>query len=550
MSEILALGGLEAGGFGIFFLMLILAVYLAIKSHKLNKQQKQCNIDKQVMSASHAAKIDELMTIHADKQKLIDGYIVEIGTLQAGYDSLRKYSNIPDAEKEADRIKAEAKHFASSIKDVANDYVNSIRSETIQWSNKTKQEAQSKLEKAEFDAKQLIDAAKKEAQVLAGSALAAKDKAELYQKAAVAMKNRIDGYGDEYIIPNHDLLADLAEQYEHKDAGVKLKEAHTKTKNLIKQQLAATCDYVEDNRRTTAIRFVLDAFNGKVDTILTKVKHDNYGKLKQSIDDAYHLVNIHGKPFRDARILPAYLNARINELEWAVRVHELRQQELEEQRLIRDQLREEEKARRDYERAMKEAEKEERMLQKAMEEARKHYESAKEEDKQQYQIKMLELEQKLREAEEKNQRALSMAQQTKRGHVYVISNIGSFGENIYKIGLTRRLEPMDRVKELGDASVPFSFDVHTLIHSEDAPRLEYELHRRFANQQVNRVNPRKEFFNLSLLEIRQAIEALGIEVRWTMLAEAAEYRESQAMKRRREVIAPVEPDIFEELEEA
>jgi hypothetical protein len=91
----------------------------------------------------------------------------------------------------------------------------------------------------------------------------------------------------------------------------------------------------------------------------------------------------------------------------------------------------------------------------------------------------------LQEAIEKKERALSMAQQTKRGYVYVISNIGSFGENVYKIGMTRRLEPIDRVKELGDASVPFQFDVHALVYSEDAPRLESMLHKEFSLKKIS-----------------------------------------------------------------
>ena len=87
-----------------------------------------------------------------------------------------------------------------------------------------------------------------------------------------------------------------------------------------------------------------------------------------------------------------------------------------------------------------------------------------------YQEKIDSLQEALTEAELKGLKALSMAQQTKRGHVYVISNIGSFGENVFKIGMTRRLDPQDRVDELGSASVPFLFDIHAMIHSEDAPR--------------------------------------------------------------------------------
>ena len=123
-----------------------------------------------------------------------------------------------------------------------------------------------------------------------------------------------------------------------------------------------------------------------------------------------------------------------------------------------------------------------------------------------------------------------MAQQTRRGHVYIISNIGSFGENVYKIGLTRRLEPLDRVKELGDASVPFPFDVHAMIYSEDAPTLERELHQLFKHHEVNKVNTRKEFFNTSLTEIKEEVERQGYTCHWTIKANAEEYRESQNFK--------------------
>jgi len=139
--------------------------------------------------------------------------------------------------------------------------------------------------------------------------------------------------------------------------------------------------------------------------------------------------------------------------------------------------------------------------------------------------------QKLKEAEERNQRALSMAQQTKRGHVYVISNVGSFGEDVYKIGMTRRLEPLDRVRELGNASVPFSFDVHAVIWSEDAPSLETELHKNFALAQVNKTNYRKEFFQVSIGAIREAVERAGIIAKWTIAAEAREYRETLAINK-------------------
>ena len=108
-----------------------------------------------------------------------------------------------------------------------------------------------------------------------------------------------------------------------------------------------------------------------------------------------------------------------------------------------------------------------------------------------------------------------MAQQTRRGHVYIISNVGSFGDHVYKIGLTRRLEPQDRVDELGDSSVPFRFDVHAMIYSEDAPALESKLHKHFVMMQLNKINHRKEFFRVDLNHIREEIETLGITPKWT-----------------------------------
>jgi hypothetical protein len=118
------------------------------------------------------------------------------------------------------------------------------------------------------------------------------------------------------------------------------------------------------------------------------------------------------------------------------------------------------------------------------------------------------LKEQLSEAHQQKERAISMAQQTKSGYVYVISNIGTMGEGIVKIGMTRRLDPMERVKELGDASVPFTFDVHTLIQTDDAPMLERELHKKFKRHRVNLVNNRKEFFKVELEEVKKALEEL------------------------------------------
>ncbi len=141
-----------------------------------------------------------------------------------------------------------------------------------------------------------------------------------------------------------------------------------------------------------------------------------------------------------------------------------------------------------------------------------------------------ELERKLAEAQMNRQRALSRAQMTRSGHVYIISNIGSFGEQVYKIGMTRRLDPMDRVKELGDASVPFEFDVHAILFTDDAPALENKLHRAFHHRRVNRVNGKKEFFRVHMTEIVDFVrEHHSAEIEFVHEAEAEEYRKTMAL---------------------
>lgn len=392
-------------------------------------------------------------------------------------------------------------------------------------------QANTVLGEANQQAAGVLASAHAQAQLIAGEALDAKRNVETYRLEEQAIRNRIAGYGDEYMVRAASVLDGLAEGYAHTEAGVQLKAARKHTKALLRDGEAATCDYVEPERRFIAMTFIVDAFDGKAEAVLARSKSDNFGKLRQELIDDFALVNRNGRAFRNARLTEAYLNARLEELRWAVAVHLLREQERDEQRRIKEQIREEEKARREYERAQKEAAKEEDVIRRAMERAQKEIAAATDSQRAMYESQLRELELRLREAEEKNQRALSMAQQTKRGHVYIISNVGSFGEGVFKIGLTRRLEPLDRIRELGDASVPFEFDVHAMISSDDAPALERALHRHFLAGQINKVNPRKEFFRVDLSTIREEVQNLGIQATWTMTAAAIQFRESQAIDR-------------------
>ena len=181
---------------------------------------------------------------------------------------------------------------------------------------------------------------------------------------------------------------------------------------------------------------------------------------------------------------------------------------------------------------MREAAREEEIKRAAVEEAEKKFAQASTEQKDQLEQELKKLRQDLLDA---NTRKLTIAQQTKKGHVYIISNVGSFGEGVYKIGQTRRPDPQERVDELSDASVPFEFDVHALIESINAPALEHKLHKIFLATQVNKMNSRKEFFRISLAEIHIEIEKLKqgedftIKL-WTDKAIATEYKDSIAIE--------------------
>lgn len=501
------------------FLLFVLAIVFFVLWKKSQKAaKKQANAD-----------AENLEAVKAD----LESAKGEINNLSGKVADLSKYQSIIDVEAECENLRAAAKNEAEAIKQSAHSEAASdkaaaraSREAARMAREKAETAAKQTLSLADEQAKSIVADAEAKAREIAGDAYEAKQKADTLQDTIVSLKNIINGYGDEWLKPTYSLLDELAEDFGYTEAGQNLDKARKASALMVRHGQAGICDYAVEGRRRTAINFVVDAFNGKVDSILSKTKKDNYGKLEREIIDAFNLVNMNGEAFRNARISENYLKARLEELKWAVVCHELKVQQQEEQRRIREQMREEEKARREYERAQKEAQKEEAMLRKAMEKAQAALEKATAEQRAGYEAELEELHQQLAEAQEKGQRALSMAQQTKQGCVYVISNIGSFGENVYKVGMTRRLTPEDRIKELGDASVPFPFDIHAKIKSDNAPALENELHKALAMAQVNKVNPRKEFFRISLEEIKAIVEGKGITADWTMLAAATEYRES------------------------
>ena len=262
---------------------------------------------------------------------------------------------LAQAQADATRLKQETQRTSTEELSQARLEARTLRLRAQTAFADAQNKVESVLRSAQQEAKKLIEDGKKRGEEIAGKAFEAVENAEHFQQIAEAMKNLIDGYGDRYVISSRGLLDELAASYGFTNAGVELKNAIERSRMMVSNETAATCDYVEKNRRDTAIRFVVDAFNGKVDSILSKVKDDNAGTLEKAVRDAFTLVNYNGKAFRNARIQDSYLESRLMELRWAVAVQEIKLREKEEQRQIKEQIREEERAQREFQRAIRDA---------------------------------------------------------------------------------------------------------------------------------------------------------------------------------------------------
>ncbi|WP_337675479.1 DUF4041 domain-containing protein [Huintestinicola sp.] len=277
-------------------------------------------------------------------------------------------------------------------------------------------------------------------------------------------------------------------------------------------------------------KLLLRAFNGECDELVSKVKYNNFDSYKKRINTSYEAISKLGK-IMSVSITPTYLKFKLDELTLAFEYAQKKQEEKEAQKALREQMREEARLQKEIEEQRKKLEKEQNHYANALERINVQLQSDPDNSdliakKQELEAQALDIEKAIKDVDyrEANKRA---------GYVYVISNIGAFGENVYKIGMTRRLDPMDRVDELGDASVPFNFDVHAMIFTDDAPTLEAALHRAFEDRKLNMVNQRREFFNVTLDEIKAVVCAnYDKTVEFVDIPSAEQYRVSLKMKQK------------------
>ena len=305
-----------------------------------------------------------------------------------------------------------------------------------------------------------------------------------------------------------------------------IKAVRERQKTMVSAKEATTCPtnwHVDDslskgktmiNRQT---RLTMRAFNKECEAAIANTRWNNAIAMEKRIVNAAIQIN-KANASMHLDISEQYVALKLDELRLT---HEYR----ERLKVEKEKRAEVARAEREEKRLIAEAKKAEREEQKYAELLRKaRVEAGVDQDR------IAKLEAELAEAQATSQRARAMAEMTKSGYVYIISNIGSFGEDVVKIGLTRRLNPDDRVRELGDASVPFRFDTHAMIYSEEAPTLEAALHSEFSDRRINAANLRKEFFRVGLDEVEEAVRTLAPDANFFKDREAQEWHETLALR--------------------
>ena len=322
----------------------------------------------------------------------------------------------------------------------------------------------------------------------------------------------------------------------------RLTEIREQQQEMIKKQVAAVSgtawkvqgsEKIGKKMNAENIKQILRNFNIECDLCISKVKFSNYENSKERIFKAFELQNRLNET-NNVYITEGYYRLKVKELELAFEYQKKKQEEREELRRKREEMREAEKVAREIEEKRLELEKEQEHYKNYLKKIMEQLGVEKSEERKQYLLaKKEELDNNVSDVqlalEDLNYREANH----RAGYVYIISNIGAFGENIFKIGMTRRLEPEERIAELSGASVPFKFDVHAMIFSDDAPKLEAALHNHFADRKVNLVNGRKEFFHVTLEEIKDVVRKNHDQtVDFENVPDAEQYRETLMIRKK------------------
>lgn len=361
------------------------------------------------------------------------------------------------------------------------------------------------------------------------------------EKDIEAKKSEIVELDDAILLQDYGLYSpvyDFANIDDYKD---RLDDVRNRQKEMVRNSAAAICTttWTVNNSLTQGaaltsqnIRQILRCFNDECDVLVSKVKFNNITAYIEKMRKAFARLNdMNTKSY--IRLTDDYLQLKIEELQLAYEYERKKNDEKERLRQEREILREEARVQKEIEEKRRELEKEKAHYANWLEQIERQLaECWDKEEEQSLLDKKTEFEQQVEQINEAIKDVDYREANKRAGYVYVISNIGSFGEDVYKIGMTRRLDPTERVAELGGASVPFKFDIHAIMFSDDAPTLETALHHRFRDKMVNMCNNRKEFFHVSLEEIKEVVrENYDKTVDFVNLPIAEQYRETLNLRK-------------------
>ena len=329
-----------------------------------------------------------------------------------------------------------------------------------------------------------------------------------------------------------DKLCPTVELHLHSQDVPILRKLATETNRIIKETLSRYEARYTTKANKAIYQLMVIALQAELQNILVNLKFSTIEKCRTNLNE------IIGKYLQIASdgnqtIAPTLNNfiteievlfSKMIDIEYEYFIQ--KEKEREEQQALREQMRQEAEERRALEQEQKRVEKEESKFKTAIQNIEQQISETTDDKKLKQLLKYIEKLQEQLSAVSKRKEEIINRQNGKAGYVYVISNLGSFGENTFKIGMTRRLEPMDRVRELGDASVPFAFDVHSFIFSDNAVGLEQELHKRLSDKRKNKVNLRKEFFDVSIGELEALVEEINPSAEFNKTMIATEYHRS------------------------
>lgn len=430
--------------------------------------------------------------------------------------SLEKYSDIIDAKEEAARIKLKATEKLTKAEEYLTDIIKYHKEQT----NLIHNELQHKINNLDTQLKNAIQTIEE----------------------SKHLENFVKGYSN-YFISDFSVFDELIEKYGFADGAKQLQIARKRTQILIENNEAVTSGYLNVFTSNIIKSFLLEAFNTKIENLYQTIKKTTYPIIEKQIIDYFTSINQIGNFLSQTQITESYLASKLEEIKWTYRINEF----IEKKKIADAAKREELK---DMLKAKKEQDKAILKIHNAILNRQEHLTQLDEkiknlDDSSPEKIKLIKersiISNEIKDLQGKQEKTKSMAELGfKAGVVYIISNIGSFGENIFKIGMTRRYDveecifaPQKRIDELFSASIPFPFDVHAFIETEDAIKLEKALHDKLVLQRVNKVNHFKEFFNISSTDIynsvNEVLNNLGItkEIHWTLEAQMAQWKETQ-----------------------